>query len=76
MGIVIPILIQIGCVYTEVNWIQIQTHADHLSHVECDPDLNPDSGPGAYVNTKLYSRFGTSVCSVARLLQQYQSITY
>ena len=24
--------------------------SDHLSHVDCDPDLNPDSGPGARVN--------------------------
>ena len=21
--------------------------SDHLSHVDCDPDWNPDSGPGA-----------------------------
>ena len=47
MGILIQILIQIGCVYMEANWIRI-----HLSHVDCDPDLNPDSGPayGARVN--------------------------
>ena len=25
--------------------------SDHLSHVDCDPDSNPDSGPGARVNT-------------------------
>ena len=24
--------------------------SDHLSHVDCDPDSNPDSGPGARVN--------------------------
>ena len=47
-GILIQILIQIGCVYTEANWIQIYT-TDHLSHVDCDPDSNPDSGPGARV---------------------------
>ena len=45
MGILIQILIQIGCVYTEANWIQIQTTMD------CDPDLNLDSGPGARVNS-------------------------
>ena len=25
--------------------------SDHLSHVDCDPDSNPDLGPGARVNT-------------------------
>ena len=25
--------------------------SDHLSHVDCDPGSNPDSGPGARVNT-------------------------
>ena len=25
-------------------------NSDHLSHVDCDPDLNPDSGPGARVS--------------------------
>ena len=24
--------------------------SDHLSHMDCDADLNPDSGPGARVN--------------------------
>ena len=24
--------------------------SDHLSHVDCYPDSNPDSGPGARVN--------------------------
>ena len=24
--------------------------SDHLSHVDCDPDSNPDLGPGARVN--------------------------
>ena len=28
-------------------------NSDHLSHVACDPDLNPDSGPGARVNAAL-----------------------
>ena len=46
-GILIQILIQIGYVYTEANWIQSHVH---LSHVDCDPDLNPDSGPGARVS--------------------------
>ena len=27
--------------------------SDHLSHVDCDPDSNPDSGPGARVNAAL-----------------------
>ena len=27
--------------------------SDHLSHVDCDPDSYPDSGPGARVNTAL-----------------------
>ena len=27
--------------------------SDHLTHVDCDPDLNPDSGPGARVNAAL-----------------------
>ena len=27
--------------------------SDHLSHVDCDPDSNPDSGPGARVNVPL-----------------------
>ena len=25
-------------------------NSDHLSHVDCDPDSNPDSGPGARVS--------------------------
>ena len=25
--------------------------SDHLCHVDCDPDSNPDLGPGARVNT-------------------------
>ena len=29
--------------------------SDHLSHVDCDPDSNPDSGPGARVNAPLVS---------------------
>ena len=24
--------------------------SDHLSHMDCDPDLNLDLGPGAHVN--------------------------
>ena len=27
--------------------------SDHLSHVDCDPDSNPDSGPGARVNAAI-----------------------
>ena len=27
--------------------------SDHLSHVDCDPDSNPDSGPGARVNAAM-----------------------
>ena len=27
--------------------------SDHLSHVDCDPDSNSDSGPGARVNTTI-----------------------
>ena len=42
------ILIHIGCVCTETNWIQIQIDSDHLS-LDCDPDSNPGSGPGARV---------------------------
>ena len=30
--------------------------SDHLSHVDCDPDSNPDSGPGAHVNAALVPR--------------------
>ena len=45
-GILIQFLICIGCVYTEANWIQIQTQT-----VDCDADSNPDSGPYARVNT-------------------------
>ena len=41
-GILIQILIWIGCVYTEANWIQIQTQTTSNS--------NPDLGPGACVN--------------------------
>ena len=37
----------------EANWIQIQTRTTYLSHVDCDPDLNPDSGPVACVNAAL-----------------------
>ena len=49
-GILIQILIQICCVYTEANWIQINPDSDHLSYMDCDLDSNPDSGPGAHVN--------------------------
>ena len=45
-----------GGVYTEANWIQIQTQnpdPDHLYHVDCDPDSNPDFGPGARVNAPI-----------------------
>ena len=27
--------------------------SDHLSHVDCDPDSKPDSGPGARVNAAI-----------------------
>ena len=40
MGILIQILIQIGCVYTEANWIQIQTQTMHLSHIIAKPHLH------------------------------------
>ena len=43
------ILIQIGCVYTEGK-LDSNPDSDHLSHMDCDADLNPDSGPGARVN--------------------------
>ena len=33
--------------------------SDHLSHVDCDPDSNPDSGPGARVNAAYDIRIGT-----------------
>ena len=49
-GILIQILIQIDCVYTEANWIQIQTQTTSPMDVDCDPDSNPDLGPGACVN--------------------------
>ena len=29
---------------------QIQTQTTSPMHVDCDPDSNPDSGPGAHVN--------------------------
>ena len=39
------------------DWLRLQggkldsnPESDHLSHVDCDPDSNPDSGPGARVN--------------------------
>ena len=44
-------------------WIQICSHVNHLSsyiHVDCDPDLNLDSGPGAFVNTPVLSYNGSS----------------
>ena len=47
-GILIQILIQISCVYMEAN-----PDSGHLSHVDCDPDLNLDSGPGACVNVPI-----------------------
>ena len=43
--------------------------SDHLSHVGCDPDSNPDSGPGARVN----AAFGTShfvLCGEVVLFQK------
>ena len=43
-GILIQILIQIGCVYMEANWLN--PDSDHLSHMDCYLDL----GPGARVN--------------------------
>ena len=30
--------------------------SDHLSHVDCDPDSNPDLGPGARVNAAIDSK--------------------
>ena len=30
--------------------LDLNPDSDHLSHVDCDPDSNPDSGPGARVN--------------------------
>ena len=30
--------------------MDLNPDSDHLSHVDCDPDSNPDSGPGARVN--------------------------
>ena len=27
--------------------------SDNISHVDCDPDSNPDSGPGASVNVPI-----------------------
>ena len=47
--------------------------SDHLSHVDCDPDSNPDSGPGARVNAALdgkvsfYSRMKLLVDNLLRL---------
>ena len=41
------------------DWLRLRLHggkldlnpdSDHLSHVDCDPDSNPDSGPGARFN--------------------------
>ena len=31
--------------------LDLNPDSDHLSHMDCDPDLNPDLGPGARVNT-------------------------
>ena len=45
------ILIQIGCVYMEAYWIQIQTQTTSPIIMDCDPDSNPDLGPGSRVNS-------------------------
>ena len=58
-GILIQILIQTGCVYTEAKWIS-NPDSDHLSHVDCDPDSNRDSGPGARVNAVI----DTCICTI------------
>ena len=50
----------ICCVYTRAFWIQIRK-SDHLSRVDCDLDLNLDSGPGAHVNSA-YSLFVWCTC--------------
>ena len=52
-GILIQILIQIGCVL-HGGKPDSNPDSDHLSHVDCDPDSNPDSGPGTRVNTPLF----------------------
>ena len=52
MGILNQIQIQIGCIYTEANWIQIQTQTTSPIWI-CDPDSNPDLGPGAHVKSSL-----------------------
>ena len=36
----------------------------HLSHVDCDPDSNPDSGPGARVNAAIYFTNGASTSEI------------
>ena len=55
-GILIQILIQIGCVYT-LGMLDSNPDLDHLSHVDCDADSNLDSGPGARVNTPLFGGY-------------------
>ena len=44
--------------------------SDHLFHVDCDPDSNPDSGPGARVNaaldTKAINLLGYVVSGLAK----------
>ena len=52
-GILIQTQIQIGSAF----WIQIQTQTTSPTHVVCDPDSNPDSGPGARVNISIDSSY-------------------
>ena len=43
----------IGCVYVHGGKLDSNPDSDQLSHMDtgCEPDSNPDSGPGACVNT-------------------------
>ena len=55
------ILIQIGYIYMggggHSGFKSRLVQTDHLSHMDCDPDSNPDSGPGARVNMSIDNFF-------------------
>ena len=48
MGILIQIHIQIG-------FVDSNPDSDRLTHVDCGPDSNPGSGPGAHVNRFIHA---------------------